>query len=95
MYPSLLSSNVDSVAPTGAKETDLHDWKLSPLPSSMLRGWGYQESQHRREIPEATHPWRSLVGRGVATIRRLLARREQPASGAALAQGDRRDLHPG
>jgi hypothetical protein len=95
MYPSLLGSNVDSVAPTGAKETDLHDWKLSPLPSSMLRGWGYQESQHRRKIPEATHPWRSLVDRGVATIRRLLARREQPGSRAALPQGDRRDLHPG
>jgi hypothetical protein len=96
MYPSLLSSNVDSVAPIGAKETDLHDWKLSPLPSSMLRGWGYQESQHRREIPEATHPWRSLVGRGVATIRRLLATGGgRPTSGAALPQGDRRDLHPG
>ena len=73
----------------------MHDWKLSPLPSSMLRGWGYQESQHRRKVPEAKRPWRSLVGRGVATIRRLLAASGQPPSHAALQQGDRRDLHPG
>jgi hypothetical protein len=54
----------------------MHDWKLSPLPSSMLRGWADHESQHRRKVPEAARPWRSLVGRGVATIRRLLVRRE-------------------
>jgi hypothetical protein len=73
----------------------MHDWKVSPLPTVMLRGWGYQESQHRRKVPEATRPWRSVVGRGVATIRRLLAASGQPTSGAALPQGDRRDLHPG
>jgi hypothetical protein len=73
----------------------MHDWKLSPLPIITLRGWAYDEAQHRREIPQATHPWRSLVGHGVATIRRWLARREKPGSRAALPQGDRRDLHPG
>jgi hypothetical protein len=73
----------------------MHDWKLSPLPIGMLRGWAYHESQHRREAPEATRPWRSLVGRGVAAIRRLLATSGQPPSRAALPQGDRRDLHPG
>jgi hypothetical protein len=49
----------------------MHDWKLSPLPIIMLRGWAYHESQHRREIPEATGQWRSVVRRGVATIRWL------------------------
>ena len=56
----------------------MHDWKLSPFPIIMLRGWAYQESQHPREIPQATRPWRSVVRRGVATIRSLLA-----TSGAA------------
>ena len=51
----------------------MHDWKLSPLPIITLRSWAYHESQHRREIPEATRPWQSVVRRGVATIRRLLA----------------------
>jgi hypothetical protein len=51
----------------------MHDWKLSPLPTSMLRGWAYQEPQHRREIPEARRPWRSVVRRGVAIISRLVA----------------------
>jgi hypothetical protein len=73
----------------------VHDWKLSPLPITMLRGWAYQESQHRREVPEAARPWRSVVRRGVATIRRLLATSGRPTSGEALPQGDRRDLHPG
>jgi hypothetical protein len=73
----------------------MHDWKLSPLPILMLRGWAYHESQHRREIPEATRPWRSVVRRGVATIRRLLPTSGRPTSREALAQGDRRDLHPG
>ena len=73
----------------------MHDWKLSPLPTSMLRGWADHESLHRREIPEATRPWRSVVRRGGATIRRLLAGGEQPMSHEALPQGDRRDLHPG
>jgi hypothetical protein len=72
----------------------VHDWKLSPLPIVMLRGWAY-ESQHRREIPEATRPWRSIVRRGVATIHRLLATSGRPTSYKALPQGDRRDLHPG
>ena len=51
----------------------MHDWKSSPLPIVMLRGWAYHEAQHQREIPEATRPLRSVVRRGVATIRRLLA----------------------
>jgi hypothetical protein len=72
----------------------MHDWKLNSLPTIMLRGWAYQESQQRREIPEATRPWRSVVRRGVATIRRL-ATSGRPTSHQALAQGDRRDLHPG
>jgi hypothetical protein len=49
------------------------DWKLSSLPIITLRGWAYDESQHQREIPEATRPWGSIVRRGVATIQRLLA----------------------
>jgi hypothetical protein len=73
----------------------MSDWKLSPLQISMLPGWGYHESQGRREIPEAPRPWRSVVRRGVATIRRLLATSGQPTSREALPQGDRRDLHPG
>jgi hypothetical protein len=73
----------------------MHDWKLSPLPSGMLDGWAYHEAQRRREVPEAKRPWRSLVGHGVATIRRLLGTSGQPPSRAALPQGDRRDLHPG
>ena len=73
----------------------MHDWKLSPLPITMLRGWAYHESQHRREVPEAARPWRSVVRRGVATIRRLLATSGRPTSREALPQGDRRDLHPG
>jgi hypothetical protein len=95
MEPGLLGSKVDSNAIAGAKETEMHDWKLSPLPSVMLRGWAYHEPQHRREVPEATRRWRSLVGHGVATIRRLVATSGRPTSGAALPQGDRRDLHPG
>jgi hypothetical protein len=95
MQPDLLGSNVDSAPPTGAKETDVHDWKLSPLPSTMLRGWAYHESQHRREVPEAARPWRSVVRRGVAAIRRLLATSGPPTSPGALPQGDRRDLDPG
>jgi hypothetical protein len=95
MYPGLLGSNVDSNAIAGAKETEMHDWKLTPLPSVMLRGWAYHESQHRREVPEARRPWRSLARRGVATIRRLLATTGRATSGGALPQGDRRDLHPG
>ena len=94
MYPGLLGSNVDSTAIAGAKETEMHDWKLTPLPSVLLGGWAYHESQHRR-VPDAARPWRSLARRGVATIRRLLATGGRPTSGAALPQGDRRDLHPG
>jgi hypothetical protein len=95
MCPGLLGSNVDSNAIAGAKETEMHDWKLTPLPSVMLRGWAYHESQHRREVPQARRPWRSLARRGVATIRRLLATTGRPTSGGTLPQGDRRDLHPG
>jgi hypothetical protein len=73
----------------------MHDWKLSPLPIIMLRGWGFHESQHRRETSEATRPWRSVVRRGVATICRLLPTSRQSTSSEALPQGDRRDLHPG
>jgi hypothetical protein len=73
----------------------MHDWKPGPLPIIMLRGWAYQEPQHQREVLEATHPWRSVVRRGVATIRRLLATSGLPTSREALPQGDRRDLHPG
>ena len=73
----------------------MHDWKLSPLATSMLGGWAYHESQHRREVRQAMRPWRSLVGLGMATIRRLLATSGPPTSGEALPQGDRRDLHPG
>jgi hypothetical protein len=58
----------------------MHDWKLSPLPIIMLRGWAYHESQHRREISEATRPWRSIVRRGIATIRRVLAPTDKPPS---------------
>jgi hypothetical protein len=73
----------------------MHDWKLSPLPSTMLRGWADHESQPRREVREGARPWRSVVRRGVATIRRLLATSRQPTSGEALPQGDGRDLHSG
>ncbi len=73
----------------------MHDWKLSPLPIITLRGWAYHESQHRREIRQATRPWGSGVRRGVATIHRLLATSGQPTSCEALPQGDRGDLHPG
>jgi hypothetical protein len=72
----------------------MHDWKLSPLPIIMLRGWAYHESQHRREIPEATRSWRSVVRGAVATIARLLPTSRQSTSCEALPQGDRRDLHP-
>jgi hypothetical protein len=95
MCPGLLGSNVDSNAIAGAKETEMHDWKLTPLPSVMLRGWAYHESQHRREVPQARRPWRSLARRAVATIRGLLATTGRPTSGGTLPQGDRRDLHPG
>ena len=95
MYPGLLSSNVDSNAVAGAKGTEMQDWKLTPLPSVMLRGWAYHESQHRWKVREARRPWRSLARRGVATIRRLLATTGPPRSGGALPQGDRRDLDPG
>jgi hypothetical protein len=73
----------------------MHDWKLSPLPIIMLRGWAYHESQHQREVSEATRPRRSVVRRGVAAIRRLVATSGQSTSCEALPQGDRRDLHPG
>jgi hypothetical protein len=73
----------------------VHDWKLSQFPSIMLRGWADHDLQHRREVRQAMRPWRSLVGLGMAAIRRLLATSGPPTSGAALPQGDRRDLHPG
>jgi hypothetical protein len=73
----------------------MHDWKLNSLPTIMLGGWAYHEPQHQREIPEATRSWRSVVRRGVATIRRLVATSGQSTSREALPQGDRRDLHPG
>jgi hypothetical protein len=53
----------------------MHDWKSGPLPIIMLRGWAYHQAQQQPEIPETTRPLRSLVRRGVATIRRLLATR--------------------
>jgi hypothetical protein len=73
MEPSLLGSNVNAVAFTETKETEVHDWKLSPLPIVTLRGWAYHKSQHRRETSKARRPWRSVVRRGAATIRGLLA----------------------
>jgi hypothetical protein len=73
----------------------MHDWKLSPLPIGVLGSWAYREAPHRREAPEATRPWRSLVRHGVAMIRQLRATSRPPPSCEALAQGDRRDLHPG
>jgi len=73
----------------------VHDWKSSPLPIVVLRGWAYDQAQHQPEIPDATRPLRSVVRRGVATIRRLLATSGPPMSGEALPQGDRRDLDPG
>ncbi len=73
----------------------MHDWKSSPLPIVVLRGWAYHQAQHQREVPDATRPLRSLVRRSVATIRRLLATSGPLTSGEALPQGDRRDLDPG
>jgi hypothetical protein len=73
----------------------VYDWKSSPLPIVMLRGWAYHEARHQPEIPDATRPLRSVVRRGVATIRRLLATSGPPTSREALPQGDRRDLDPG
>lgn len=73
----------------------MHDWKSSPLPIVMLRGWAYHEAQHQPETPDATRPLRSMVARGVAAVRRLLATSVLPTSGEALPQGDRRDLDPG
>jgi hypothetical protein len=73
----------------------VHDWKSSPLPIVMLRGWAYHEARHQPETPDATRPLRSVVARGVAAVRRLLAASGLPTSGEALPQGNRRDLDPG
>jgi hypothetical protein len=73
----------------------VHDWKSSPLPIVMLRGWAYHEARRQPEIPDATRPLRPVVRRGVATIRRLLATSGPPTSREVLPQGDRGDLHSG
>jgi len=73
----------------------VHDWKSNPLPIVALRGWAYHEARRQRELPDPTRRLRSVVGRGVATIRRLLATSGLPASGEAFPQGDRRDLDSG
>jgi hypothetical protein len=59
----------------------MNDWKLSPMPIVMLRGWGFHESPHR------------LSG---ITLRGLFAlRRRRTTSREALPNGDRRHLHSG
>lgn len=73
----------------------MHDWKSSPLPIVVLDGWAYHQARHQPETADATRPLRSVVRRGAATIRRLLATSGPPTSGEALPQGDRRDLDPG
>jgi hypothetical protein len=64
---------VDAPTTTGAEETDMQDLKASPLPIVMLRGWAYHEAPHRRTTSKTRRPRQSVVRRGVATIRRLLA----------------------
>jgi hypothetical protein len=73
----------------------MQDWKLNSLPIVGLRGWGYHEPQHRREVSKALGPWRSVVLWGVATIARLRATSSQPSSHEAFPQRDRGDLDPG
>jgi hypothetical protein len=72
----------------------MNNWKLSPIPIVMLRGWSFQESQHRGKTSE---PWRRTrpVRLGAFSIRRLLAASRRTTSREALPNGDRRDLHPG
>jgi hypothetical protein len=89
MSPVLLGSTVDRDARTGAKEIDVNDWKLGPLPGMLPRAWDDQEAR----VPRAPRRW-SVVRRGLATIRRLLAA-GSPRSGEALPHGDRGDLNPG
>jgi hypothetical protein len=73
----------------------MHDWKSSPLPIVMLSGWAYHEPQHQPEVPDATRQVRSVVRRGVAAIRRLLATSGPPTSRKALPQGNGRNLDSG
>jgi hypothetical protein len=73
----------------------MHDWKAGSLPIVTLRGWAYHQARHQPEFSDATRPLRSVVRRGAARIRRLLATSGPPTSGEALPQGDRRDLDPG
>jgi hypothetical protein len=90
MSPGLLGSTVDSVTRTGAEETDVNDWKLGQLPGMLPSAWDDQEAR----TPQGPRRWRSALRDGIAAVRRLMAT-NAPASGEALAHGDRGDLNPG
>jgi hypothetical protein len=50
----------------------MQDWKLSPLVVVTLPGsWAYREPQPA-QISKAKRRWRSVVRRGVSTVRQLL-----------------------
>jgi hypothetical protein len=62
-----------SVAVIEARETDMNDWKLSPMPIVMLRGWAYDETPHRRTTSKHARPTRRAARFGTAMIRGLCA----------------------
>ena len=51
----------------------MNDWKLSPMPIVMLRGWAYDESLNPRRTSKRARPTRRVASLGTATIRGLFA----------------------
>jgi hypothetical protein len=73
----------------------MQDWKLSPLPIVMLRGWAYHQAPPPQTTSKPRRPRRSVVRRGAAIISGLLTTSWRRRSGEAFPQRDRGDLDPG
>jgi hypothetical protein len=92
MYRACLSSIVGLSRTHRAKETDMNDWKLSPMPIVMLRGWAFHEVPRRRESRRTT---RRAIRFAANAFRGLVATGRRTSSREAFPQSDRRHLHSG
>ena len=92
MSRDLLGSIVGLSRTHRARETDMNDWKLSPMPIVMLRGWAFHEAPPRRESRRST---RRAIRFAANAFRGLVAGGRRTSSREALPHGDRRHLHSG
>jgi hypothetical protein len=88
----LLGSIVGLSRTHDARETDMNNWKLNPMPVVTLRGWAFHESQHRRESRRTT---RRVIRFATNAFRGVVAAGRRTTSREALPNGDRRHLHSG